>query len=419
MLYDSRVHMDRTFVEFLPSSAHLLGGVLMTYFIGIDIAKYKHDCFIMDQDGSVIRDSFSFPNDRSGFCLFLSVLDSLDPSYEKRIGFESTGHYGLNLKCFLEEHDISFMEINPILIKRFSSATTLRRTKTDKADAALIASYLTTAEYIAYPTQSYHIHNLKSLTRSRDALVKLRSGQLVMITNVMDKIFPEFKPFFNKSLKSSTAMYLLRNYTVPSKMASMNSESYRRMSSKLKKTISYARFSKLRELAKNTVGREDPCLTFELNAYLDIYQSLDSKIKEMEAHIEEEFRKIHSHIQTIKGIGWMSAASIYSEYGGIENFQTPNQMLAYAGLDPSRSESGEHAYKGHMVKHGSSHLRFVLLNCAEMVIIHNPVFYDYYRKKREEGKHHRVALSHVARKLVRIIFFLEKNNVDYDPKKMR
>lgn len=101
MLYDSRVHMDRTFVVSLPSSAHLLGGVFMTYFIGIDIAKYKHDCFIMDQDGSVIRDSFSFSNDRSGFCLLLSVLDSLDPSYEKRIGFESTGHYGLNLKCFL------------------------------------------------------------------------------------------------------------------------------------------------------------------------------------------------------------------------------------------------------------------------------------------------------------------------------
>ena len=266
------------------------------------------------------------------------------------------------------------MEINPILIKRFSSATTLRRTKTDKADAALIASYLTTVEYITYPTQSYHIRNLKSLTRSRDALVKLRSGQLVMITNVMDKIFPEFKPFFNKSLKSSTAMYLLRNYTVPSKMASMNSESYRKMASKLKKTISYARFSKLRELAKNTVGREDPCLTFELNAYLDIYQSLDSKIKEMEAHIEEEFKEVHSHIQTIKGIEWMSAASIYSEYGGVENFQTPNQMLAYAGLDPSRNESGEHAYKGHMVKHGSSHLRYVLLNCAEMVIVHDPFF---------------------------------------------
>ena len=419
MLYDSRVHMDRTLVEFLPSSAHLQGGFFMTYFIGIDIAKYKHDCFIMDQYGSVIRDSFSFSNDSAGFSLLLSVLDSLEPSYEKRIGFESTGHYGLNLKCFLEEHDLSFMEINPILIKRFSSATTLRRTKTDKADAALIASYLTTVEYITYPTQSYHIRNLKSLTRSRDALVKLRSGQLVMITNVLDKIFPEFKPFFNKSLKSATALYLLRNYTVPSRMASMNSESYRKMASKLRRTISYAQFTKLRELAKHTVGREDACLTFELHTYLDIYWSLDSKIKEMETYIEEEFKKIRSHIQTIRGIGWISAASIYSEYGDIENFQTPNQMLAYAGLDPSRNESGEHAYNGHMVKHGSSHLRYVLLNCAEMVIVHDPVFYDYYRKKREEGKPHRVALSHVARKLIRIIFFLEKNNIDYDPKKMR
>lgn len=391
----------------------------MTYFIGIDIAKYKHDCFIMDQDGAVIRDSFSFSNDKTGFALLLSVLDSLDPSYEKRIGFESTGHYGLNLMCFLENHDLSFMEINPILIKRFSSATTLRRTKTDKADAALIASYLTTVEYITYPTQSYHIHSLKSLTRSRDALVRQRSQQLVMLTNVMDKIFPEFKPFFNKSLKSSTAMYILRNYTVPSKIASMNSESYRKMSSKLRKTISYARFSKLRELAKNTVGQEDECLTFELHTYLELYQSLDSKIKEVEAYIGAEFKKVQSHIQTIKGIGWISAASIYSEYGGVENFQTPNQMLAYAGLDPSRNESGEHAYKGHMVKHGSSHLRYVLLNCAEMVIIHDPIFYEYYRKKREEGKHHRVALTHVARKLIRIIFFLEKNDTDYDPKKMR
>lgn len=221
-------------------------------------------------DGSVIHDSFSFSNDKAGFDLFLCVLDSLDPSSKKRIGFESTGHYGLNLQCFLLEHDLSFMEINPLLIKRFSSATTLRRTKTDKADAALIASYLTTVEYNTYPTQSYHIRHLKSLTRSRDILVKLRSGQLVMITNVMDKIFPEFKPFFNNSLKSATALYLLNNYTVPSKMASMNSESYRKMSSKLRRTISYAQFTKLKELAKNTVGCQDSCLTFELHTYLDI-----------------------------------------------------------------------------------------------------------------------------------------------------
>lgn len=137
---------------------------MMLYYIGIDIAKYKHDCFIMDQDGVVIRNSFTFSNDKTGFNVFLSVLNSLDPAYEKRIGLEATGHYGTNLKIFLEEHQLSFMEINPVLIKRYSASSTLRRTKTDKIDANVISSYLTSVEYKPYPVQFYHINSLKSLT---------------------------------------------------------------------------------------------------------------------------------------------------------------------------------------------------------------------------------------------------------------
>ena len=86
----------------------------MTYFIGIDIAKFKHDCFIMDHNGEVIRNSFTFKNDAIGFNELLSVLNQLQPEQEKRIGFEATGHYAMNLKIFLEEHNYSFMEINPI-----------------------------------------------------------------------------------------------------------------------------------------------------------------------------------------------------------------------------------------------------------------------------------------------------------------
>ena len=114
----------------------------MTYFIGIDIAKYKHDCFIMDHNGEVIFESFTFSNDKTGFNQFYSILCTLNPYQEKRIGFEATGHYGMNLKVFLEDKNLSYMEINPILIKEFSKATTLRRTKTDKKDASLIAQYL-------------------------------------------------------------------------------------------------------------------------------------------------------------------------------------------------------------------------------------------------------------------------------------
>lgn len=180
----------------------------MTYFVGIDIAKFKHDCFIMNHEGEVIRNSFTFKNDKTGFNELLSVLSSLDSHQTIKIGLEATGHYATNLKIFLEENNFSYMEFNPILVKRFSQATTLRRTKTDKKDARLISLYLSTVDYKTYPSKSYHIQNLKSLTRSRECLVKERSKQLIHITNVLDLIFPEFKPFFNKKLNSSTCLYI-------------------------------------------------------------------------------------------------------------------------------------------------------------------------------------------------------------------
>ena len=391
----------------------------MTYFIGLDIAKHKHDCFIMDENGVVIKDSFSFNNDRSGFNTLLDVLKTLDPVQEKRIGLEATGHYGTNLKIFLEENDYSFMEINPILIARFSKATTLRRTKTDKVDARLIALFLSTCSYKPYPLKSYHVRNLKSLCRARESLVKERSLQLVKLTNVLDLLFPEFKPFFKGNLKSSTVLYLLENYGTASKMTRMNVDSYNKMSSALRKTISYAKFLELKKLAKDTVGKEDEILTFELELYLELFKELDLKIGEIESLILKEYGEMNSHIHTIPGIGIISAAGILSEVGNFARFNNADQLLAYAGLEPSKNESGTHDGGGHMVKHGSSYLRQYLMNCAEMQLVHNPRMYEYYLKKKNEGKAHRVALSHVARRVVRIIFSLEKNDTDFDMNKMR
>ncbi len=209
----------------------------MTYWIGIDIAKHKHDCFIMNHHGEVIRDSFSFSNNRSGFTQLLEILLSLDSTQEKRIGFESTSHYAMNLKFFLDKNELSFMEFNPLLVKRFSKASTLRKTKTDKVDAKQIAFYLSTVEYKPYPNKSYHINHLKSLTRHRDDLIKLRSVQLVYMTNMLDRLFPEFKPFFKHSLKSKTCLYLLDNYSSPSKLSRMNLESYHKMTFYFKENV--------------------------------------------------------------------------------------------------------------------------------------------------------------------------------------
>lgn len=389
----------------------------MTYFVGIDIAKFKHDCFIMNENGEVIRESFSFDNNRLGFEELLNVLKPLKP--QVKIGFESTGHYATNLKMFLEEKGFSYMELQPLLVKRFIQATTLRRTKTDKVDASLISLYLSSVEYKPYLNKSYHIERLKSLCRSRHKLVEERSLQLTRITNCLDLMFPEFKPFFNGKLNASTPLYILENYPSVEKIIHMNLESYNKMKAKLHRTISYARFLELKKLAKETIGNQDEILQFQLITYLGLFKELNTKILEIESFIEKDYSSVHSHIASIPGIGTLSAAMIFSEIGNINRFSNYNQILAYAGLEPSTIQSGQADHKGRMVKHGSSHLRYALMNVSEYSLVHNPKLYDYYLKKRSEGKAHRVALSHVAKKLVRIIYHLETNDVDFDANQMK
>lgn len=392
----------------------------MTCFIGIDIAKLKHDCFIMNQNGEVIRGSFTFQNNKAGFQELLNVLSTLDSMNEIRIGLEATGHYGSNLKRFLEDNQFTFMEIHPILIKRFTKATTLRRTKTDKIDAQIIALYLSTVVYKTYPSKSYHIKNLKSLTRMRSKLMEDRTRYLNNMTNVLDRMFPELKPAFNGKLHSASCLYILEHYGTPSKISRVTQESYKKMKSKLKRPISYAKFIQLKQLAKETIGTEDPILAFQLLSLLQLFKNIDSKIKEIEAFIEEQLSHIDTVIPSIKGISNISAATILAEVGDFDWFDTPAQFLAFAGLEPSTDESGERtASFGKMVKHGSPHLRRTLMNCAMATLLYIPQFYDYYKKKRREGKSHRVALSHVAKKLSRVIFYLEKNHIQFDISKVR
>ena len=178
------------------------------YFVGIDISKYKHDCFITTETGEIIEENLSFQNTNEGFIQLLNLLKSLDNSQEIRIGFEATGHYGMNLKLFLEKNNYSFMEFNPALVKKFISGQTLRKTKTDKKDAFQITRYLMSVEYKPHPKQFYHKYSLKSLSRMREKLVKQRSYYEVQLTNILDLIFPEFKPFFNGDF-TATSLFIL------------------------------------------------------------------------------------------------------------------------------------------------------------------------------------------------------------------
>ena len=386
------------------------------YYIGIDISKFKHDCAVIDDVGDVVTPSWSFANDHEGFLQLKALLDSL--GLETRIGLESTGHYGTNLKLFLEACGRTFMEFNPLLINRFVKSKSLRKTKTDSIDCEMIARYLMTVEYKPYPPSFYHTEKLKSLTRFRDNLVRQRSRQLVELTNILDKVFPEFKPFF-KGKFSTTALYILANYSSPEKIANMNSKSYESLRKLSRGRFSVTDFTALKLLARNTIGHPDDFLLHEMAIVIDIFSQLDSKIDETEALIRECVLEINPPMLTIPGIGIESAAVILAEFGDFSKFENPAQLLSFAGMEPGYFQSGTSETTGKMVKHGSSYLRYTLMNCARSVANYEPTFAEYYAKKRAQGKTFRVALSHTAKKLLRVLFTVQTKNLVYDPDAMR
>ena len=383
----------------------------MIYYVGIDISKYKHDFCIISNTGEVIVENSCFENNKKGF---QSLLDQLKP-YNKsdvHIAFEATGHYSLNLELYLIDQGYSFMKMNPLVIHQFLKARSLRRTKTDKADSLTIANYLMSVPYKPNSDLLYNIFTLKSLCRAREQLIKERSKYRVLLTNELDKTFPELKPFFKNTI-SATLLYILEKYKNAERISLMRDyESLRKVSHG---KFSYASFAKLKELSKNSIGHHNDNTDLLIYTFVSIINNFNEKIDPIEKQISTIIKELNPRMLSIPGLGEISAASILSEYGDIKNFSSPNKMLAFAGLEPSIIQSGTIENNGKMVKHGSGHLRYSIMNISMTIIRYSPTFYDYYLKKRSEGKCHRVALSHVCKKLIRVIYCLEKNNIEFDP----
>ena len=383
----------------------------MIYYVGIDISKYKHDFCIISNTGEIIVENSSFENNKKGFQELLEKLKPYNKS-EVRIAFEATGHYSLNLELYLIDQGYSFMKMNPLVIHQFLKARSLRRTKTDKADSLTIASYLMSVPYKPNSHLLYHIYTLKSLCRSREQLIKERSKFQVLLTNELDKSFPEVKPFFNNNI-SATLLYILEKYKNTEHISLMRDyDSLRKISHG---KFTYASFVKLKELAKNSIGHHDNNTDLLISTYVSIINNFNDKIDPIDKQISTIIKELNPRMLSIPGLGEISVATILSEYGDIKNFSSPNKMLAFAGLEPSVIESGTLHSNGKMVKHGSGHLRYSIMNIAMTILRYSPTFYDYYLKKRSEGKCHRVALSHVCKKLIRVIHCLEKNNIDFNP----
>lgn len=385
-------------------------------YVGIDVSKDKHDCFITNSDGEVLFKVFTIANNLDGFNDLYQKIESVMKDITKvKVGLEATGHYSYNLLGYLIDKGLPTYVINPLHTNLYRKSLSLRQTKTDKVDARTIASMLMSDVNLkSYSDTSYHNEELKSLTRYRFDKVKERAKLKSSISRLVCILFPELEKLVPQ-LHMISVYALLSEFPGAKQVAAAH---LTRLTNLLSES-SKGRYGKetaiaFRNAARTSIGSNMPAKSLELKHTIKLIQELTSEIDEIENEIKLIMDEINSPILSIPGINYRMGAMIIAEIGDFNRFDSPDKILAYAGLSPSTYQSGQldGAYS-HMEKRGSKYLRYALYNATKYVCHWDPTFADYLAKKRAEGKHYNVAISHAIKKLVRVIYHLEKTNQQY------
>ena len=388
----------------------------MVISVGIDVSKDKHDCFIVSSEGEVLADVFTVPNNMDGFhCLLQRIQDCTTPQDKIRVGLEATGHYSYNLLGFLLDNGLATYVLNPLRTNLYRKSLSLRKTKTDRVDARMIASMLLSdAGLKPYTNTAYHNEELKSLTRYRFDKVKERAKLKTSISRLVCILFPELEKLV-PTLHMASVYALLEELPSAKQIAAAHLTRLKA----LLETASKGHYKRdmaleIRDAARNSIGSRMPAKSLELQHTIRLIRELNAEIAEIEEQIQSLMEELDSPITTIPGLGFRMAAMILAEVGDFTRFSSPDKLLAYAGMSPSTYQSGQlkNCYP-HMEKRGSRYLRYAIYNATKYVCLWDPNFADYLVKKRAEGKHYNVAISHAAKKLVRLIFAMEKSGMPY------
>jgi len=377
--------------------------------VGIDVAKDKHDCFIISSDGKALTNVFTIQNNREGLDELYQRIELITKDLTKvKVGLEATGHYSYNILGFLLDKGFATYVINPLHTNLYRKSLSLRKTKTDKVDARTIAMMLISDVNLKpYSYSSYHNEELKSLCRYRFDKVRERAKLKISICRLVTILFPELEKLV-PSLHLNSIYTLLYEFSgaaaIARHLSRLTNLLYKASKGHYGKTTAVL----FREAARDSIGSHMPAKSLELKHTIKLIRELNSEISEIEDAIKILMDKINSPILSIPGISYRMGAMIVAEIGDFNNFSYADKILAYAGLSPSIYQSGQlDSSYSRMEKCGSKYLRYALFNSTRFVCKWDPTFATYLAKKHSEGKHYYVAISHACKKLVRVIYHLE------------
>jgi transposase len=386
-------------------------------FLGIDISKDKFDACCIGSNGEK-HFHLTCPMDRTGFEKLVSRLEALSiPQDGLLIGMESTACYHMNLFSFLLAGGYTAVIINPLLISNFVKMQ-LRKTKTDKKDALVIAQFLLMyGDTLAQTSISAHVSDLRDLSRQRESLLSQMTALKCDMKRVLTITFPELEKVagvFTKSMLKLLSRFPSAKSIVQADPAEINQllvdHSMGRNSAKTTQAIIQA--------ARSSIGTTTPSRELILKQKADVLIHLDGHLKELTAMMIKLCRADMGDdidiMTSLGGIGEKTATSFLVEMGGdIRKFKDHKKLIAMAGLDPAIYQSGKHDGQGRITKRGNRHFRRVVWLMSIRVIQYNDCFRNYYKKRMEDGLPFKKAVLATAHKLLRVIFALLTRRVSF------
>ena len=396
-----------------------------TYFVGIDVSKFKHTCCIIDGDGEIIKKSFDFSNSKEGFDSLIETFKSIDQSESLyQIVMEATGHYHECLFRYLVANNYLVQIKNPVVIARFKQSEYLDKAKTDNLDALLIAQYASKHPFSPSMLKSYNIERIRRISRAKYFLYQDKERTINHLHRYLDESFPELIPFLGKRrdikryqsrnfFDSKTTLWFVENFPSAKKFSNARSETAEKLRRMSKGAFSLIKFNELRKIAKESIGvayQETEEIIIQLVQELRNIQERNDKLDELLIPLIDETAP---NLLTVPGIGYRLAGLLISEIGDASQFPSADKILKFAGLDVRVYQSGTIEKHGAIRKRGSPLLRYALFQAAEKARIHCPEIAEFYSKKKGEGKHPICALTHTARKILRIVWALLKTGQNY------
>ena len=389
------------------------------YIVGIDIGKNHHEASIVSPEGKQIGRSLRFATTHKGADSLMSFIFKNIGNSPCVFGMEATGHYWYPIYSFLKAKGYTICVINPIQSDSLRKMY-IRQTKNDSIDSFLIAEVIRFGQFGTTSMADENILAMRQLCRYRDSVISSRTEIKLRIGTIMEQIFPEYEKQFS-SLWVSTSMGILEKYLTPENIKNAPiDELFEIIKDKSHNRLTRAKAISIKEAAADTFGIKiaQDAFSFQLKQLIDRMNFLDKQIEALDCQILEYYEKFDCYLHTIPGIGMIAAATILAEIGDINRFKSSSALVAFAGIDPTVRQSGEFSSThNHMSKRGSPYLRHAIFLAATTCSFHISPLNAYYKKKRDQGKHHLTATGAVARKLTTVIYAVLRDSKPYEPKK--